>query len=191
MSIAIMLLGTPGTGKTTIVSHLVEILNKKRRKNMLINFDAFRKTLVPAGVNPFTGDDAIREMIYEKAAHEFSNYLKKGFTLIIDCGLTRERVRKQLKLAIPQLKIFHIYCPLIVSMIRETKRSIFGEKHENGRYLYLRALFSMLNPSKKEKLAIPPFTHKFEYPECADLHISSFLKSPEKAANEIIEKLNI
>ncbi len=189
--IAIMLLGIPGTGKTTIVSHLVEILNKKKRKNMLISFDVFRKKLAPPGVNPFTHDDSIRKMIYEKASQEFSHYLSKGFTLIIDCGLTTESVRKQLKSSVPQMKICHIYCPLIIAMIRETKRSILREKHEHGHYLYLRALLSLFSPLKKEKLAVPPFTHKFDYPACADLHISSFLKSPDKIAEEIAEKLNV
>ncbi len=189
--IALMVLGTPGTGKTTIVSHIVKILDQKKRKNMLISFDAFRKTLVPPGVNPFTHDENIRKMIYEKAAQEFSRYLREGFTVIIDCGLTRENIRRQLKSVVPQMKICHIHCPLIVAMIRETKRSLLREKHENGHYLYLRALLSLISPFKKEKLAIPPITHTFEYPACADIHVSSFLKNPEKTASEIIEKLKI
>lgn len=126
--IAIMLLGTPGTGKTTISSHIIKTLDKKNKKNIFINFDALRKTLVPQGVSAFTHDDNVRKMIYEKAAKEFSNYLNKGFNIVIDCGLTREEIRKQLKSAIPQLKICHIHCPLLISIIRETKRSLLGEK---------------------------------------------------------------
>ncbi len=188
---AIMVLGTPGTGKTAIASHLDRILNEKKIKTSLISFDSFRKKLAPKDMNPFTHDDKVRKIIYDRAAQEFHNYLKEGLTLIIDCGLTNESIRRQLKSSIPTMKICHVYCPLIVAMYRETKRSIIKEKHENGHYLYLRALLSLLNRGKSEKIAIPPITHKFDYPECADLHISSFLKSPEKIANKIIEDLKL
>ena len=163
-----------------------------KKKNILINFDAFRKTLAPIGVNPFTHDENIRKMIYKKAAKKFSKYLNQGFNLVIDCGLSKEKIRKQLKSEITQLKICHVYCPLLVCILRETNRSIFEGRHENGNYLYLRAIASRLFKIKKEKsVVIPPFTHTFDYPRCADIRVSSFLNSPDKIANYIINELKI
>jgi len=119
------------------------------------------------------------------------NYLQEGYNLIIDSGLSVEKIRLQIKNTIPEIRICHIYCPLLVSIYRDTKRSLFNEKHERGNYLHLRALLSYVNLFQKEKFPQPGITYLFEYPYCADLHINTFLKRPEKAAKEIIDKLGI
>lgn len=189
--IAILLTGVSGTGKSTTASYLEKILLDKGKKVLLIRFDEFRKNLIDKGIDPFSKDPNVKEIIYGKAAVEFLKYLNEGYNLIIDSGLSVEKIRLQIKNTIPEIRICHIYCPLFIAIYRDTKRSLLNEKHERGSYLHLRALFSYVNPLQKEKFPQPGITYRFEYPYCADLHINSFLRRPEKIAREILDKLEI
>ena len=162
--IAILLLGIGGTGKSTIATHLIKILKRRRKKILLIRFDELRKELTPSGEDPFSKDPRVKSLIYDKALQKFSDYLRQGYSLIIDSGLSVESIRKKLKTSIPQMKICHVYCPLVVAILRDTKRSILHKEHERGNYLHLRALFDLVNPLKKEKFPQPGITYKFEYP---------------------------
>ena len=73
--VAILLLGIGGTGKSTIATHLIKIL-ERRRKILLIRFDELRKELTPVGEDPFSKDPKIKNIIYEKASQRFLDYLR-------------------------------------------------------------------------------------------------------------------
>jgi adenylylsulfate kinase-like enzyme len=189
--VALLLLGIGGVGKSSIAPYLVRLLEERGQRPFLLRFDELRKSLAPNGLDPFSKDPAVKTEIYQRAVPVFASLLHDGHSLVIDSGLSIERIRRQLKEAIPGLKVCHIYCPLVVAFWRDTKRSVIGKKHERGRWLHLRALSDLLNPFKQDKFAQPGVTSPFEFPECADVHINTFLKTPECAANEIIEKLQV
>ena len=189
--LVIMILGRGGTGKSSLASVLTQLLIERGYNTKLIRFDELRKTLAPAGADPFAEDREIKKIIYENAANEFKRLLGEGFTLVIDSGLSVEAIRTGLKMKIPQLKIIHVTCPLLVSICRDTWRSFSGVKHERGSFLYLRAIRDFFNPFKKEKFPQPGITYSFEYPHCADLHVYSFFSSPLNSAQYIIKQLDL
>ncbi|MCX5903525.1 MAG: adenylyl-sulfate kinase [Proteobacteria bacterium] len=189
--IALLILGRGGTGKSSIASVLTQLLIERGFNTKLIRFDELRKTLAPAGADPFAKDKKIKSIIYENAAQEFKRLLEEGFTLVIDSGLSVEAIRTMLKETVPHLKIIHVTCPLLVSICRDTWRSLSGVKHERGSFLYLRAIRDLLNPFKKEKFPQPGITYPFEYPHCADVHVHSFFSSPLNSARYIIKQLDL
>jgi adenylylsulfate kinase-like enzyme len=189
--VAILILGRGGTGKSSIAQVLTQLLLERGYNTKLIRFDELRKTLAPAGTDPFAKDREVKNIIYENAAQEFKRLLADGFTLVIDSGLSVEAIRLWLKQAVPKIKIVHVSCPLLVSVCRDTWRSLSGVKHERGRYLYLRAIRDYLNPFKKNKFPQPGITYPFEYPHCADVVVHSFFSSPRNSARYIIKHLDL
>ena len=188
---AILILGLGGTGKSSLASALTQLLIERGYNTRLIRFDELRKTLAPAGADPFAKDREIKNVIYHNAANEFNRLLSEGFTLVIDSGLSVEAIRTSLKNKISQLKIIHVTCPLLVSVCRDTWRSLKNVKHERGSFLYLRAIRDLFNPFKKDKFPQPGITYPFEYPHCADLHVHSFFSSPLHSARYIIKQLDL
>jgi adenylylsulfate kinase-like enzyme len=189
--VALLILGRGGTGKSSLASALTQLLVERGHSVKLIRFDELRKTLAPAGADPFSKDREIKKIIYQNAAREFNRLLAEGFTLVIDSGLSVEALRTMLKEKVPNLKIIHVTCPLIVSICRDTWRSMSGVKHERGTYLYLRAIRDFLNPFKKEKFPQPGITYPFEYPHCADVHVHSSFISPLNSARNVIRQFDL
>ena len=189
--IALMLLGKGGTGKSSIAAVLTEKLLEQGYNAKLIRFDELRKRLSPTGADPFSEDRAVKKVIYENAAEEFKRQLAEGFTLVIDSGLSVESIRTMLKETIPQLRIIHVTCPLLVAVWRDTWRSLLRVRHERGSFLYLRALGDALNPFKKRKFPQPGITYPFEYPYCADVNVHTVLNTPLTAAQYIIKQLDL
>lgn len=189
--VAILILGRGGTGKSSLATALAQLLIEHGHTTRLIRFDELRKTLAPAGADPFSKDTEIKNIIYQNAADNFNRLLGEGFTLVIDSGLSVEAIRTMLKEKVPNLKIIHVTCPLIVSICRDTWRSLSGLKHERGTFLYLRAIWDFLNPFKKEKFPQPGITYPFEYPYCADMHVHSFFSSPRNSARCIVKHLDL
>ena len=189
--VALLILGRGGTGKSSLASALTQLLVERGHNTRLIRFDELRKTLAPPGADPFSKDREIKKIIYQNAAKEFNRLMGEGFTLVIDSGLSVEAIRTMLKAKVPNLKIIHVTCPLIVSICRDTWRSLSGVKHERGTYLYLRAIRDLCNPFKKEKFPQPGITYPFEYPYCADVRVHSFFNSPLNSARLIIKQLDL
>ena len=189
--VAILILGKGGTGKSSIALVLTQLLIERGYNTRLIRFDELRKTFAPAGADPFAKDREVKKIIYENAAQEFKRLLGEGFTLVIDSGLSVEAIRVWLKKTVPEIKIVHVSCPLLVSVCRDTWRSISGVTHERGSFLYLRAIRDLLNPFKKDKFPQPGITYPFEYPHCADVVVHSFFSSPRNSARSIIKQLDL
>lgn len=189
--IALLLLGKGGTGKSSIAEVLAEKLSERGYHATLIRFDELRKQLSPAGADPFSEDRQVKKIIYENAAAEFKRQLAEGFTLVIDSGLSVEAIRTMLKEQIPQLRIIHVTCPLLIAVWRDTWRSLRRVNHERGSFLYLRALCDVLNPFKKNKFPQPGITYPFDYPYCADVHVNTVLNTPDTAAHYIIKQLDL
>lgn len=189
--IAILLCGIGGTGKSTTADNLENLLKSREYNVKLIRFDEFRKSLAPQGVDPFTRDVRTKQIIYERAGIDFSRYLNEGYSLVIDSGLSKESIRKQLIESMENLRVVHIYCPLVVAIYRDTVRSLSGNHHERGSFLHLHALADLVNPFKKEKFDQPGITYPFEYPTCVHAHVNTFWKKPARVAEEIVKKLGI
>ncbi len=189
--VALLLLGKGGTGKSSIAEVLAEKLSERGYRATLIRFDELRKRLSPSGADPFSEDRQVKRVIYENAAAEFKRHLAEGFSLVIDSGLSVEAIRTMLKEQIPQLRIIHVTCPLLIAVWRDTWRSLRGVNHERGSFLYLRALCDLMNPFKKHKFPQPGITYPFEYPYCADVQINTVFHTPDTAAQDIIRQLDL
>ena len=133
----------------------------------------------------------VRAAIYRNATRYFVDQVNQGRFLVIDSGLSMEAIRRDLKQNIPGLRIIHIQCPLWLAIMRDTVRSLRRASHPRGRFLHLRALNDLLNPFRRDKFFQPGITDPFEYPACADGHVSTFRKHPIRVAQEILEKVHI
>jgi len=190
---AIMLLGVGRTGKSTTAHHLTANLRELGYDPWLVRFDEFRKGFAPPGADPFSADPRIKQFIYSRVIGVFNDHLATGGSLIIDGGLSSERIRQQLKKEVAGLWIVHLYCPLWLAIVRDTKRSLARTPHERGWYLHLCALRDLLNPflSPADRFPQPANTYPFEYPASADLHISTFCRQPTAVADEIVNRLGV
>lgn len=186
----IVVLGIGGVGKSTTSDYLGKLLNGRGVSARVIRFDELRKRLAPIGVDPFSKDRWVKELIYAKAAESIRLMCDSGETIVVDCGLTAEAIRLQLKESIPGLRIVHLHCPLALAVYRDTKRSLFGT-HERGRFLHIRALLDRFHPWKPSHQWFPQpgITYAFEYPQCADLHINTIWLSPRAVAKRIVKQL--
>ncbi len=189
--VAVLLCGIGGTGKSIAARHLSVLLGERGHTTKLIRFDEYRKALTPPETDPFSPDPNVKAAIYNNAIIHFSEFLRARLTLVIDSGLSNERIRQQLKQSLRELRVVHIHCPLLVAVYRDTIRSILQQSHERGRFLHLQAIASLLNPFAKEKFPQPGITYPFEYPHCADAHVNTFRKKPRSVALEIMEKLQL
>ena len=189
--ISIVLCGMSGVGKTMVTHRLANILCAQGYRATALHFDILRKKFAPYGTDPFSADLTIKEVIYTRVAEFIQREMYTGETLVLDVGGSYERFRKNLKKAVPELKIIHLHCPLLVAFWRETKRSCRLTPHGRGRFLYLRAIATKYNPFIKEKFPQPGVTYPFEYPACADVHINTFLTTPQRIAQEIVNLLRL
>ena len=64
--VAILILGKGGTGKSSLASVLTQLLIERGFNTKLIRFDELRKTLAPAGADPFAKEREIKNIIYRK-----------------------------------------------------------------------------------------------------------------------------
>ena len=191
--IAIMLTGISGSGKSATADELLPKLEKMGYRARIVHFDELRKSFVPAGVDPYSADEQVRSLIYKNAAALFSLSFADGESLLIDNGISKEPTREWLKKAIPALRLVHIHCPVCVAFARETLRSLEEGKHERGRFLYLRALRSLLYHlfQRHHEFHLPGITHPFDYPQCADVHVNTLWKRPVQVADEILVRLGL
>jgi hypothetical protein len=65
--------------------------------------------------------------------------------------------------------------------------------HERGWFLHLRALSDLLNPfiRPEDRFPQPAITYPFDFPSCADLHVSSFRHDPASMVETIVQQLGI
>jgi predicted kinase len=192
--IAIMLLGIGGVGKSSAAGELHALLLCSGYDAILIRFDELRKELAPVGADPFSDDPEVKRIIYENAARRFAELLAQGKSLVIDCGLSKESIRRQLKSQIPALRIVHLHCPLPIAIYRDCMRSLWGGKHERGPFLHLRAVWCKLlgrSPGHRKFFPQPGITYQFESPDCADAHINTWGKTPQCIAQEIFDALKL
>lgn len=189
--LAILLCGLGGSGKSTVATHLKERLQTKGLDPILVRFDDLRKELAPPRSDPFSSRPAVKQRIWRRAATHFRLLLSSGRPLIVDSGLSNERIRVQMKRSVPGLRIVYLACPLFVAIIRDTKRSLFRVPHERGRFLHLHALLDLVNPWRSEKFPQPGITYAFDQPKCADLRVSTLFREPRQIADEIIMGLGL
>ncbi|MBI2971080.1 MAG: adenylyl-sulfate kinase [Candidatus Aenigmarchaeota archaeon] len=176
---SLLITGMSGSGKTATALSLVNELCADGIPTTYISFDRLRKELVPAGVDAFSADRAVKEMIYRRAIDSF-NELTSRTNAVIDSGISVEKNRRWIRDE-TGTKIIHVHAPLPVCVVRETRRSL-REKGDRARFLYLRAYASLLMPRRYPQ---PGVTYPFEYPSCADLHVDSFRYNPEERAHRI------
>lgn len=190
-TIAILLCGIGGSGKTTTSLALQRFLLKRGGTTKVVDFDRLRRKLAPRGCDPYSADLSVKEAIYEKAGALLKRRMAQYQYFVVDCGTSSERLRRDLRDALGGAVVVYLTCPLPIAILRDTLRSIAGKPHARGRFLYLHALVDWVNPFKRDKFPQPAITYPFEVPEFADLRISTLLRRPEDTAQKIIEHLDL
>jgi hypothetical protein len=188
---AILILGRGAVGKSSAARYLAKRLELQGCGPVtVVDFDEMRLRLAPIGIDPHSPSVAVKQEIYRRAAGEFRKLRELGRPLIIDCGLTSERIRLYLKTELPGLKIVHLFCPVWLSIWRDTARSLAGAPHARGHFLYLHALAD-LALRRRNPFPQPGITYEFQYPHCADAHINTYRRAPAQVAEEIQVLLKI
>jgi len=187
----IMLTGLGGAGKSTAAACLRSVLCNAGYECELVELDALRKKVAPLGIDPFDGHVEVKRLVYRRIAETLEAIVGTGKSVVVDACISIESIRLDLKRRLPAMRLIHIDCPMWLAILRETERSLCGCRHERGHYLYLHAILDLANPFHNEKFSQAGISYPFEYPQCADVHVSSRRKSPTAVAWEIVRSLRI
>jgi adenylylsulfate kinase-like enzyme len=191
MQFALALMGKGGSGKSTAARRVVEIATQAGIPTALVNHDRMRQQFAPVGADPFPSSLEERYEIYRPVNEYCRRLLESGQSIVLDAAVSREPCRAWIKREIPGLIITWIDCPLPVAVLRETWRSLRDRDCDRDTFLYARAIVRRLFRPRSEWIHMPPVTAPFDPPHCADLRVSSLIKSPDRIAREVLTAVGV
>ncbi|MEE4352490.1 MAG: adenylyl-sulfate kinase [Desulfatiglans sp.] len=174
MNFCIWVTGLPGSGKSTIVKELEQMLLKSDIGVLVLSMDRIRKILTP---EPRYSDEE-RSLVY-RALVLIAQLLMKncGKSVIIDATGNRREFRELARQFIPEFAEIYVKCPLETCKMREALR--LNRNVENN--LYKKALQGKL------KGQLPGISAPYEEPLNPELELASNLLSPRDSAKMIMK----
>jgi len=173
MSFCLWLTGLPGSGKSTILNELSEMLLESGIEAVTLSLDRIRKVITPEP--KYTNEE--RALVYRSLvmmAHLLVDQGKKN--VIIDATGNRREFRHLAKELIQEFAEIYVKCPLEICMGREAvRRNQFVQKD-----LYKHALKGEL------KGDVPGISALYEEPENPEVFVASDLLSPHESAKKIM-----
>jgi adenylylsulfate kinase len=163
MAYALWLTGLPGSGKTTIATHVAKNVDIR-----VLSLDMIREHITPSP----TYSRQEKDIVYRTIA--FMGYLlyKEGISILIDAtdsqGIGRQKARE----LIPELKVIQLKAPLNVCKEREEHRI------HSCHHLYKKA--------EQGKIAMPGVNEDYLLEKDPALVIDTQQLSPLQAADHII-----
>lgn len=173
MSFCLWLTGLPGSGKSTILKELLEILSASGMNPVTLSLDHIRKIVTP---NPGYTDEE-RGIVYRSLAMMAQLLTKEGGrNVIIDATGNRREFRDLARRLIPDFAEIYIRCPLKICAEREALRR--GQPVEKD--LYQKAAKGEL------KGDMPGVSAPYEAPEHPEVTVQSDVLSPREGAERIM-----
>ena len=173
MNFCLWITGLPGSGKSTIVKELEQMLLISDLEVITLSMDLIRKILTP---EPRYTDEE-RSLVYRSLALMAQLLVEKcGKSVIIDATGNRREFRNLARQLISEFAEIYVKCPLETCKMRETSR----QNQAVGKNLYKRAVQGKL------KGQLPGISVPCEEPENPEIQLASDLLSPHESAKEIM-----
>lgn len=172
MNFCLWFTGLPGSGKSTILKELEQLLSESGTNFIVLHLDLIRKVLTP---DPkYTEDE--RALVYRSLvlmAQLLVEYGHKG--VVIDATGNRSEFRNLARQLIPEFAEIYIRCPLKTCQAREASR----RNQAVQKNLYDKAMKGRL------KGQLPGISVPYEAPQDPELLIDSDILSPRESAKKI------
>lgn len=173
MNFCLWITGLPGSGKSTIVHELEQMLSKSNIHPIVLNLDSIRKVLTP---EPQYTDEE-RNLVYRSLVLMAQLLVDHGEkNVIIDATGNRRSFRDLAGRLIPEFAEVYVKCPLETCKTREDSRSNQLVQKD----LYRKAEKGQL------KGQLPGVSVAYEEPENPDLLVDSNALSPRESARKIM-----
>ena len=173
MNFCLWITGLPGSGKSTIVKELEQMLLELDLKAITLSMDLIRKTLTP---EPRYTDEE-RSLVYRSLALMAQLLVEEcGKNVIIDATGNKREYRDLARQLIAEFAEIHVKCPLETCKTRETLR----QNQVVEKDLYKKAVQGKL------KGQLPGISASYDEPENPELQLASDLLSPYESAKAIM-----
>lgn len=183
MTFVVWLTGLPGSGKSTIATKLLKILEAEGIDVQHIRLDEFRKILVP---KPSYREEE-RELVYRALVLITAFLYRKGVNVLLDATGHRRRWRALARKLIKNFVEVYVKCPAGTCMERETKRkqSLVKRKLYLDAHRRIRAGKKIRDLGEVIGVDVP-----YEEPRNPDVIVESDSLTPEQCASIIYRKID-
>jgi len=173
MSFCLWLTGLPGSGKSTILNELSQMLSESGIEAVTLSLDRLRKVITP---EPKYTDEE-RALVYRSLVLMAQLLIEQGEkNVIIDATGNRREFRHLARGLIQEFAEIYVKCPLEICMAREGARRGQPVQEE----LYRKATEGKLRGE------LPGISAPYEEPENPEVLVASDLLSPHESANRIM-----
>lgn len=171
MAFVIWITGLPGSGKSTVALAVKE----KIPDSVILRMDELRKIVTP---EPAYSDEE-REHVYRALVYMAKTLHDLGHNVIIDATGNRKSWRELARELIPDYYEIYLKCPMALCMEREKTR------------LNTHAAPARIYEKGEAGWPVPGINVPYEEPDRPELIIDTEKESPEKAAEKIIERIDL
>ena len=178
MSFCLWLTGLPGSGKSTILDELSQMLSKSGIEAVTLSLDRLRKVLTPEP--KYTEEE--RAIVYRALvliAQLLVDRAKKN--VIIDATGNRKEFRELARRLIREFAEIYVKCPVKTCQAREATRR--GQPVQKDLYK------SAAEGTLKGKL--PGISAPYEEPENPEVLVASDVMSPQESAKKIVAYIRL
>ncbi|MCA9521376.1 MAG: adenylyl-sulfate kinase [Myxococcales bacterium] len=120
-SIVLWIVGRPGAGKSTLASHLIDVLERRDRTTLWLDSDDLRAVLTPQP----TYDDEERAWFYGVVAHLAYLGERGGAFVVISATAPRQAFRDALRKRCPRFVEVYLKCDEAI-LRRRDPRSLYA-----------------------------------------------------------------
>ncbi|MFH0711078.1 MAG: inositol monophosphatase family protein [Candidatus Aenigmatarchaeota archaeon] len=179
---AVWITGLPGSGKSAVSRHLIQLLEKNKIQAQYLQMDSIRKFLTPEQKY----DESERDHAYRSLVLIAKFLTDRGTNVVIDATGHKKIWRHLATNEIENFFEIYLRCPLEVCMEREGRRKSDLVERE----IYRKANERLGSGKKVEKLGqVIGIDVKYEESENPDLLIETDKTGAEESANKIFEKI--
>lgn len=173
MNFCLWLTGLPGSGKSTILNELSQLLLESGIEAVRLNLDCIRKVITPEP--KYTCEE--RAIVYRSLVMMAKLLVEQGGkNVIIDATGNQKEFRELARRLIREFAEIYVKCPLRTCQARETSR--LGQLVQKD--LYKRATAGTL------KGELPGISAPYEEPESPEILVASDLLLPYESAKRIM-----
>jgi len=178
MNYCLWLTGLPGSGKSTILKELSQILSESGIEAITLSLDHVRRVLTPEP--KYTEEE--RTLVYRSLVLMAQLLVEKcEKNVIIDATGNRKKFRDLARRLIPKFAEIYVKCPLEICKAREASRR--GQTVQKDLY----------KSAEKGELKgeLPGISAPYEEPENPEVLITSDVLSPHESARRVMAYIKL